>query len=80
MNPYQKPSPMTREQKELLQKENDLRYLFAEKKNDPRLSDPHVLLLNVFENESTFNYQPEDEEEVCRHAEILVANFSFLRF
>lgn len=64
MNPYQKPSPMTREQKELLQKENDLRYLFAEKKNDPQLSDPHVLLLNVFQNESSFTYQTEDEEEV----------------
>jgi hypothetical protein len=61
-NPYQKPAPMTKAQAELIQKENELRNQFAEKRNTPM--DPHILLHNVYGSSLSFDYQPEDEEEV----------------
>jgi hypothetical protein len=61
-NPYQKPAPMTKAQSDLIEKENELRHQFAEKRNS--LSDPHILLHNVFNSSLSFDYQLEDEDEV----------------
>lgn len=61
-NPYQKPAPMTKTQSDLIQQENELRNQFAEKRNTP--VDPHILLHNVYETSLSFDYLPEDEQEV----------------
>lgn len=52
------------EQKALIQEEDRIRNLFAEQPNHTDISDPHVMLMNVFENESKFDYAPETPEEV----------------
>lgn len=61
-NPYQKPAPMTKAQLDLIQKENELRHQFAEKRDS--LLDPHILLHNVYESPLSFDYEPEDADEV----------------
>jgi hypothetical protein len=52
------------EQKELIRKEDHYRQLFAEDPNNPELRDPHLMLIDVFENKDLFNYAEETPEEV----------------
>ena len=63
-NPYQPPSPMTEEQKALIKAENNARHLFATDRGSAELSDPHLLLKNVFKSPADlFDYSPETPEE-----------------
>eukprot|EP01127_Copromyxa_protea_P013859 TRINITY_DN376_c0_g1_i1.p1 TRINITY_DN376_c0_g1~~TRINITY_DN376_c0_g1_i1.p1 ORF type:complete len:888 (+),score=171.53 TRINITY_DN376_c0_g1_i1:42-2666(+) len=62
-NPYQPPNDMTSEQRALIERENEARRLFAEEPNSPELSDPHLLMVNVFDNFDSFVYSEETPEE-----------------
>lgn len=48
----------------MIERENHYRRLFAEEPTSPEIQDPHVMLVNVFENMDQFNYQEETPEEV----------------
>lgn len=47
----------------LKEEETELRRLFASDRNHPRLSDPHVFLVDAYQNRETFKYSPLDEQE-----------------
>ncbi len=51
-------------QQELIEKEDFYRHLFVENRNSSQLNDPHVLLMDVYQNYDKFKYQPEDDDEV----------------
>lgn len=56
--------PYSPSQKELIERENRFRHLFAEDSHNSELNNAHLLLQNVFETEEEFVFQDEDEEEV----------------
>jgi len=63
-HPYPPPSPMTAEQKALIEAENKARHLFATDPTSSELSDPHLLLMNVFNSPpQSFAYAEETPEE-----------------
>ena len=55
---------LSAEQKALIAEEDDARNLFADSPNSSKISDPHLLLLNVYENADSFKYEDESSEEV----------------
>eukprot|EP01128_Nolandella_sp_AFSM9_P004727 TRINITY_DN2170_c0_g2_i1.p1 TRINITY_DN2170_c0_g2~~TRINITY_DN2170_c0_g2_i1.p1 ORF type:complete len:809 (-),score=217.66 TRINITY_DN2170_c0_g2_i1:6-2393(-) len=61
--PIDPPASMTQEQKALIDEEDRIRNLFAEQPNHPDISDPHVMLSNVYSGSQSFDYAPETEEE-----------------
>jgi hypothetical protein len=48
----------------LIAQEDDARNLFADNPNSSQISDPHLLLLNVYDNADNFKYEDENPEEV----------------
>jgi len=48
----------------MIDRENHFRQLFAENPSSSEIQDPHLLLLNVFQNTAQFDYAQEDAEEV----------------
>jgi hypothetical protein len=53
-----------REQQEQIALEDKYRRTFAENPSDPSIQDPHLTLINVFENTGRFDYAEETPEEV----------------
>ena len=44
--------------------EDHYRHLFATDRNNPELNDPHLMLVDVFENKQAFDFHPLEPEEV----------------
>ena len=44
--------------------EQHFRHLFATERDNEELQDPHLMLINVYENEDSFQYHPGDTAEV----------------
>eukprot|EP01122_Echinamoeba_exundans_P015092 TRINITY_DN7025_c1_g1_i1.p1 TRINITY_DN7025_c1_g1~~TRINITY_DN7025_c1_g1_i1.p1 ORF type:complete len:798 (+),score=227.94 TRINITY_DN7025_c1_g1_i1:99-2492(+) len=60
---YEPPAPMTAAQREMIERENHYRQLFAENPNSSEIQDPHLMLINVFDHSNEFNYQDESDDE-----------------
>lgn len=53
----------TERQKELWAREDRARAMFVADRHNATLNDPHLLLIDVYNNASQFVYQPEDADE-----------------
>lgn len=51
-------------QREMIEKENHYRQLFAENPNSSEIQDPHLMLIDVFSNPNEWNYADETSDEV----------------
>eukprot|EP01130_Rhizamoeba_saxonica_P010233 TRINITY_DN418_c1_g1_i3.p1 TRINITY_DN418_c1_g1~~TRINITY_DN418_c1_g1_i3.p1 ORF type:complete len:752 (-),score=143.16 TRINITY_DN418_c1_g1_i3:80-2311(-) len=63
LGPYEPPAPMTDDQVQLISLEEKYRHKFIENKNSLELSDPYLLLTNMYNNTSKFVYEDETPEE-----------------
>eukprot|EP01113_Clastostelium_recurvatum_P038834 TRINITY_DN5858_c0_g1_i1.p1 TRINITY_DN5858_c0_g1~~TRINITY_DN5858_c0_g1_i1.p1 ORF type:complete len:845 (+),score=160.72 TRINITY_DN5858_c0_g1_i1:35-2536(+) len=67
------PHGLTIAQAALIEQEDKYRQLFSENRRSDQLSDPYVLLLNVFDSRAKYQFEPEESDEV-RVPKILCAN------